>query len=177
MQIRRWVLGVFLFGCLTPATALADGMFTTFIGTAMSERTYGLSIAAMGRETIGFEFDLGFTPDFFAETEPDTNNNLLTVMGNLIVGVPIGSVRPYAVGGIGIMRSRITGAADIIDVNRNDFGVNFGAGIMGLFSDSVGIRGEFRYFRSLEDQVDGFPDFDLSKFDFWRGSVGLVFRV
>ena len=94
MQIKRWVLGVILFGLLTPTTALADGMLTTFIGAAMSERTYGLSIAAMGRETIGFEFDLGFTPDFFAQTEPDTENNLLTVMGNLIVGVPIGPSGP-----------------------------------------------------------------------------------
>ena len=47
---------------------------------------------------------------------------------------------------------------------------------MGFFSDSVGIRGEFRYFRSLEDRVGGFPDFDLSRFDFWRGTVGMVFR-
>ena len=74
------------------------------------------------------------------------------------------------------MRSRITGAADIIDLNRNDFGVDFGAGILGFFSDSVGIRGEFRYFRSLEDKVGGFPDFEPDRFDFWRGSVGMVFR-
>ena len=136
MQIRRWVLGVILFGCLTPVPASADGMFTTFIGSAMSERTYGLSIAAMGRETVGFEFDLGFTPDFFAQTDPDTKNNLLTVMGNLIVGVPIGAVRPYAMGAIGIIRSRITGVSDIIDVNRNDFGVDFGTGILAGFKGS-----------------------------------------
>ena len=176
MKIRRWALTVILVGFLTPTTATADGLFTPFVGGAMSQTTWGLSIAGMGREAIGFEFDLGFTPDFFAEEESETKNNLITLMGNLIAGVPIGSVRPYAVGGIGLLRSRITSASDIIEVNRNDFGVNFGAGVLAFFGDSLGVRGEFRYFRSLEDVGDGLIDFELGRFEFWRGSVGIVFR-
>lgn len=97
-------------------------------------------------------------------------------MGNLIVGVPLGGIRPYAVGGVGLMRSRVTGPSDLIDISRSDFGISLGGGLMGFFGDSVGIRGDVRYFRSLQDAGEGFLGFDLGTFDFWRASVGLVFR-
>jgi len=62
-------------------------------------------------------------------------------------------------------------------VTRNDLGVNIGGGINGQFTDNVGIRGDLRYFRSLEDDSnDNEFDLGLSDFDFWRGSVGVTFR-
>ncbi len=57
--------------------------------------------------------------------------------------------------------------------------MNAGAGLMGFFTDHVGLRGDIRYFRSFEDtDPDTDVDFDLAggDFDFWRGTVGLAFR-
>jgi hypothetical protein len=48
---------------------------------------------------------------------------------------------------------------------------------MGFFSDNVGIRGDVRYFRALQD-IESDDEFDVSLGDlrFWRGSVGITFR-
>ncbi len=55
--------------------------------------------------------------------------------------------------------------------------MNVGAGLTGFFTDNVGMQGDFRYFRSLQD--DDEPNefgFSFGQFDFWRGSVGVTFR-
>ena len=62
-------------------------------------------------------------------------------------------------------------------LDDNSFGFNVGAGIMGFFGDHVGMRGEIRYFRDINTEDEG-PGVtvDLGAFDFWRASIGVVFR-
>jgi hypothetical protein len=111
------------------------------------------------------------------------NNNVLNIMGNVIVGVPIGGqrgagLRPYVTGGIGLIRSVVEGPANILDVKNNDLGFNLGGGVMGFFNNHVGLRGDLRYLRTFNtDETTANPlDFNLGTFDFWRGSVGIVLR-
>lgn len=189
-----------------PARASADWLFTPFIGMNWGASvtfddefgdfddefekrgTYGASLAWMGAGIAGFELDFGYTPNFFELTEGSEDfdygdNNLTTLMGNLTLGVPIGGqtgigFRPYASGGVGIIRSRIDDPVDLFEVDSTDWGFNAGAGITGFFSDSVGIRGDVRYFRALRDIEVEDEDLDirLGGLDFWRGSVGITFR-
>jgi hypothetical protein len=83
--------------------------------------TYGASIGWMGAGIIGWEADLGYTPEFFEgdDDDPDFLNtgdsNVTTLMGNVLVGIPVGGqtgggVRPYVVGGAGLMKSRVEDA-------------------------------------------------------------------
>jgi opacity protein-like surface antigen len=136
----------------------------------------------MGAGIIGGEFDFGYSPSFFGTENDFGNNNVLTGMGNVIVGIPIGGtsgggVRPYLTGGVGLIRTQIDGLFDEVDgVSNNDFGFNLGAGVMGYFNDHVGLRGDIRYFRNLHEDDDSDIDFDLGGFDFWRASIGLVIR-
>ena len=160
---------------LNPTSGWADGLFTPFIGGADSQMTYGFMVGGMGRETVGVELDFSFTPNFLGDEQLDLDNNLLTIMGNLIVGAPIGAVRPYGSGGIGLIRTRLSGLSDLIDFSRNDLGINFGGGLMGFFGESAGVRGDVRYFRSLQAGDESVLDFDLGTFDYWRASVGVVF--
>jgi hypothetical protein len=52
-----------------------------------------------------------------------------------------------------------------------------GAGVSGFFTDNVGLRGDVRYFRSLQDdEPDDEFDVSLGSFKFWRGSLGVTFR-
>ena len=80
--------------------------------------------------------------------------------GNAIVGVPIGgthgaSIRPYVVGGVGLIRTNVQDAAALFDVNtKNDFGFDVGGGVMGFFSTNVGLRGDVRYFRGFSGTSD-----------------------
>jgi opacity protein-like surface antigen len=100
----------------------------------------------------------------------------------VIVGAPIGGerqIRPYVSGGVGILRSRIGGAAtDLFNLTSNDFGMNLGAGAMGFFSPHVGLRGDVRYFRSLNgERIDPLNlTGNLGRFNFWQATAGVAFK-
>ena len=100
------------------------------------------------------------------------------IMANLVVGAPAGGVRPYASGGVGLIKSKVDDAGQFFgEINNNDFGFNLGAGVTGFVNDNIGIRGDVRYFRSLrDDEPDDEFDVGLSDFHFWRGTVGVSFR-
>lgn len=49
---------------------------------------------------------------------------------------------------------------------------------MGFFGEHVGIRGDLRYLRSLENDnsTNPFNQFDLARLHYWRISFGVVLR-
>lgn len=197
---------VILGGAAAPAPAAADWLFTPFIGTSFGgsadfddglpggdefERqfTYGASLGWMGAGILGFEFDFGYAPNYFEslaglddEFTFADDSNVTTLMANVKLGVPIGGqtgggIRPYAVAGLGLIRTHAESVENFFETDSNDWGINVGAGVIGFFSDNIGIRGDVRYFRSfVGGDDDEFPDFELADFDFWRASVGVTFR-
>jgi opacity protein-like surface antigen len=97
----------------------------------------------------------------------------------VLVGArPGAGFRPYGSAGLGLIRTSVTSATGLFnDLSTNDLGVNIGGGINANFNDNVGVRGDLRYFRSLQDnQADNDFDLSLGSFDFWRGTVGLTFN-
>jgi opacity protein-like surface antigen len=195
---------VLLSSVVAPSKASADWLLTPFVGwnwggTANllnqedfddefeQKAMFGASLGWMGAGIVGFEADFGFSPNFFENTSGDSDfefgdSNLTTVMGNILIGIPIGGqsgvgFRPYAVGGVGIVKSRIGSSGDLFNVDSTDFGFNVGAGALFFFNDKVGLRGDVRYFRSLAD-VEPIDDFDigLANFRFWRGTLGVTIR-
>jgi opacity protein-like surface antigen len=85
-------------------------------------------------------------------------------------------VRPYGSAGIGLLRTNVSASGLFDDLSTNELGFNAGAGLHVFFSDTVGLRGDVRYFRSLQSGDDGGNDLDLGDFTFWRGTVGVTFR-
>jgi opacity protein-like surface antigen len=186
------------------APASADWLFTPYLGLNFGgsanfgdvgdfednfeqKAVFGGSLAWMGAGAVGIEFDLGVSPNFFAITTGDEDfdfgdSNLTTFMVNAIIGAPIGGqsgpgVRPYVTGGVGIVKSHISPTDFFDDLDSTDFGINLGGGLTGFFTDNVGIRGDIRYFRSLQDnEADDDFDLGLSSFHWWRGTVGVTFR-
>jgi opacity protein-like surface antigen len=210
MSFRKCIITtslVILGFTASPSPASADWLFTPFVGTSFNSSanfndglpggddfeqqfTYGASLGWMGAGIVGFEFDFGYSPNFFenlADADDDftfaDDSNVTTLMANVIVGAPIGGqsgfgVRPFGVAGVGLIRTKIGDAGDFFDnVDGNDFGFNVGAGLNIFFADNIGIRGDVRYFRAFADDEDEDAlDFALSDFDFWRASVGVTFR-
>jgi len=188
----------------TPTRASADWLFTPFVGSVFGGKanfgdfndfedeverrvTFGGSLGWMGNGILGAEVDFGFSPNFFENTAGSGDfafgdSNVTTLMGNVIVGTPVGGqrgpgLRPYASGGVGLIKSKVDGGTFFDDLDTSDFGINVGAGLHGFFNDNIGIRGDVRYFRSLQDnEPDDEFDLALADFDFWRATVGITFR-
>jgi hypothetical protein len=138
---------------------------------------YGGGLLFTGN-TFGFEVDFGYAPDFFGSSRVDLpDNNLTTLMGNIVLGGRVGdNSRVYASAGGGLMKPRVDSADDFFDVDRNDFGVNAGGGIILGLSDRLGIRGDVRYFRNVGDpEPDNEFDIDFGNFSYWRATGGLAF--
>lgn len=175
---------------LAPIQARADMFISPWVGSAFGSSlhngrtTVGVSAGGMGAGIIGGEVDLGFNPSFFGNQADFGNNTVWNLMGNLIVGAPVGGqhgpgIRPYVVGGVGLIRTQIDGGTlSKISSSDNMFGWDAGAGVMGYFSDHVGLRGDMRYLRATHDMNSGVNSLDLSgnRLHFWRASVGVVLR-
>jgi opacity protein-like surface antigen len=172
-----------------PSTASADGILGAFVGRTFGGQTeestivYGGVLGGVRPRGLGFEIDFGYSPDFYdTEDVSGVKTSITTIMGNLVFGgAAARGVAPYISGGVGLIRANVSEATELLDeLTANDFGLNVGGGVNVMFSSNVGVRGDLRYFRSLasEDDDDDVLDFglDLSEFDFWRGTVGLVLR-
>lgn len=191
-MLKKCVFTVALAALLLPGSARADWLFTPNIGSTFGadadgreHLTYGASIGWMGEGIFGFEADLQYTPEFFEANDTDLDlidsANVLTFMGNAIVGVPIGGqfgagFRPFGVVGIGLLQSQQEDTEAVFDVNNNEFGFNVGGGAMGFVNDHFGLRGDVRYVRSFEEADDNITTIGVGDFDFWRGNFGVTFR-
>jgi hypothetical protein len=202
MSLRKVFLAASFVAIVTaaiPTRASADWLFTPFVGATFGgnaevggsgdtfkndfERklNYGATLGWMGAGVIGFEADFGYSPNFFrADNNSDKFNlvgdgNVTTLMGHLVVGAPLGPVRPYASGGIGLLKSKVDNAEQFLNASRNDLGYDLGGGVMFL-AGNVGLRGDLRYFRSLQSNDANSIDFSLGNFKFWRGTVGVTFK-
>lgn len=201
---RTAVLLLFLVGVATPASA--DWLLTPYLGVTFGgsadfgdvgdlddnfERkvAYGVNAAWMGAGIVGFEVDFGTTPNFYENTSGSGDfdwgdSNVTTLMANLIVGAPIGGqagvgVRPYGSAGLGLLRSHVSSTGLFDDLSTNELGFNVGGGAHVFFNDHVGLRGDIRYFRGLQDEdndEDELFELGLRDVDFWRGTLGVSFR-
>jgi opacity protein-like surface antigen len=185
-----------------PAPARADGYISPWAGvnfgynnevtqvrtcttsTCGNSWSWGVDAGWMGKGIIGGELDFGWSPDVYGNI---VDNRVWNLMGNLIVGIPIGGqhgggVRPYVTGGLGAINTKIVGGTAASSLDNTDFGYNFGAGVNGYFSDHFGLRGDFRFFRTVNADFSSLSssvtptNFSEGQFHYWRFGVGLIIR-
>jgi hypothetical protein len=191
LRIVTAVFAAFLL--LAPAApARADVVLTPFVGSLFGgdlpdgKGTYGATLDFMGGGVFGAEVLFNYTPEFVPATISAPAASQASLMGNLIVGIPMGDadqaghVRPYLTGGLGLFRATAK-EDDFFDrVTSNDWAVNFGGGIMAFFTEHVGVRGDIRYFRTLADSDPSTGpddvDFGWGDLNFWKWDVGAAFR-
>ena len=192
-MVKKWLVTAGFVLLLSPAVARADWLFTPHLGTTFGGNgggnfTYGASIGWMGGGILGWETEFAFTPDvidFEDDLDLDSNgvdiidDKATSIMFNAIVGVPIGGTggfRPYFSGGLGMLQGSVESDELLFEDDSNKLGFNLGGGAMGYLGN-FGIRGDIRYYQTLSDEnLDNALNVDLGDFDFWRGTVGVVFR-
>jgi hypothetical protein len=188
MNIRTLSLSAALVALAAAPAVQADTMLSGHAGKVFSGddlddsvTTYGGALTFMGDGAFGFEIEGAYTSDFYGFDELGFENNLATLMANILLGTRFAEDRGrlfLSVGG-GLMKSRFdaSDSDDVFDVDRNDFGVSAGLGAMGFFTDNLGIRGDVRYFRNIGDpEPDNEFDLDFGSTDFWRGTGGIVLK-
>jgi opacity protein-like surface antigen len=137
---------------------------------------FGGSVGIMG-SILGFEEEFAYANDFFGSAS-GLSSNVLTLMSNLMVVPAIGPLHPYALGGVGLIKSHssLTTAADIFGSDNHDLGWDAGGGVILFLGGHVGIRGDVRYFHSFQNlSLVGFT-VSNQKLDFARASGGLVVK-
>jgi hypothetical protein len=156
--------------------------------------TYGGQIGYLWHGIVGGEFLADFAPHVGLDNPVlQENPRVNSYMGNVIGAYPLGAdgrYQPYISGGFGsigmhadVFTSLINGNVTTASTNQNQWGSDFGGGIM-AFADRWGVRGDIRYFRASTDDTfrsDNTPEENvtqalLSDLHFWRGTIGVAFR-
>jgi opacity protein-like surface antigen len=189
-------VGLALFGCvillLAPTAASGQGYLTAFVGgnfggdtgvsldesiNDISKLDYGARVGILGGGIFGGEFEVGYTPNFYGKGTVFDSTSVLTVMGNLVLGIPAGPVRPYAMIGLGLIRRTIdyVEGQDTPNVTDSRVAYDLGGGVNLFFSQHVGINADFRYFRNFSTG-NAILDLENDKFNYSRGSIGVTFK-
>jgi hypothetical protein len=184
----------------------ADYLFIPFIGGAFAGQTsfldlenafgddieggggstqliFGGSVGWLSQGVLGFEGDFSYGSHFF-ETDNEAgaiqSSDLITVSGSVIVAAPLRvtgySLRPYLIGGLGLVHSGITYVAAFDPVDDDSLGFNVGGGAIGFLTPRTGVRFELRHFRTFEREPNELTLEVLPRLSFWRFTVGVVIR-
>jgi len=196
-MLRRLAVAFLLLLWTPPAKAHADWLITPFLGTSFaSETTFltfeegagrkltlGASVSLLGDGILGLEADVGHTPRFFEGNDPlglVLNSRVTTVSGNVIVAAPLAltreSLRPYLVGGLGLMQARSEHVAGLFPVEEDLLGLSLGAGAIGFVTERTGLRFDVRHFKAITGADGPFARPDTSRLSCWRATAGVTIR-
>jgi len=202
LSMNKWFGRAAVFAMvsgLTPQPLAAEWVLTPFVGwnfggsarinagaardntsaTFKPKIDYGASLVAMGKRAVGFEIDFGYSPNFFEDHSSASgfrltnDSSVTTLTGNVIIAAHGGPIRPYGVGGVGLIRTNLHDVDRQQDSANSHLGMDVGGGVIAFFAQNLGLRGDIRYFRSFHDTAD-YPT--LEDFNFWRGSFGVSFK-
>jgi hypothetical protein len=154
-----------------------NGMVTGQIGGIQGGDVRGrgvtpsMSLAILEINGLGAELDIGHARSF--DSERFAESGVTTVAVNVIGMWPHPMYKPYALGGVGVMRVRASVFEGVEVASRTDLAFDAGGGFLVLFNDTVGVRADLRYFRYFQRFSD-VPLLDNGFFDYWRTSVGVT---
>lgn len=151
-----------------------QGLFTPHIGVSTGgdvsdpRLTLGASVAVHEQDGWGAELDFGRAPDAEAGA---LELDLTTYMVNAAWVRPTGSIRPFGLGGIGVVQATGCTSPCTRASTTYDLGLTAGGGVLARVNDWVGVRGDVRFFFAGADHFDlGRPD----NLNFWRVSGGVT---
>src|SRR5262245_29386098 len=183
---------------LAPRAFAADKQIKPFIGLALGGNTtfndlesvvpkrhlmIGASTVILS-DLIGVDIDVALAPGFFTgEHMPPLvqSSSVTTVTGNVVVTLPRRMteyfLRPYFLGGAGMMRVRVNDVLDAISFGETLATFDFGGGATGMLTNRTGVSWELRNFRSFgRDPLLQGISFGPERLSFWRATMALAIR-
>ena len=171
---------------IRPFAGATFGGGTTFVDPADAigrpHPAIGVGAVFLG-ELFGAEVEVFDAPGFFEYGTKDlVRSSRVTVLtGSVIVAAPHRvteySLRPYLVGGAGLMRVRTTTAFNVFDVSTVIPAIDVGVGAVAFVTNRVGVSWDLRRFQSVGDNpASGGLSFGEQHLSFWRAAMAAVIR-
>ena len=144
--------------------------------------SWGSDVALIGN-VMGIEADFGRRSGFFPGSGAGNvvGSSLTTLTGNVTIAMPQRmaeySLRPYFVGGAGLMAVRIDQTSDLLSVSLNMKAMDVGGGVTGFLTKRIGLNWDVRHFRNIGETPElvgrsiGPP-----ALSFWRAQMALAIR-
>src|SRR5258705_6707359 len=133
----------------------------------------GVAFGSMGH-ILGGEGEIADARNFFGRVG-DASSSIITIMPSMMIVPAIGPVHPYVLAGLGLMKARVdfTRTA-LVSTTNNSLAWDTGGGVIILFGQRVGVRGDIRHFHSTEGFTFPFVASTNEKLSFGRASAALV---
>ena len=168
---------------LRPFIGATFGGGTTFVELDRGKAKLAVGIGAVFLgEVFGAEVDLADAPGFFESGDNHLviGSRVTTLTGNVVVAVPRRlteyGLRPYVVGGAGLMRVRTTTSLNVFDISRLSPAFDVGAGVVGFVTNRMGVSWEIRRFQTIDRNTGNGVSFGEEQLSFWRASMAVAIR-
>jgi len=171
---------------LRPFVGATFGGGTTFVDleSAAGNPNLALGVGAMFLgEVFGTEVEVADAPGFF---EADKNlvrgSRVTTLTGNVVVAAPHRlteyALRPYVIGGGGLMSVRTTTAFGVFDLSKLMPEFDVGVGVVGFLTNKIGVCWDLRRFQSIGGGDTGGAgiSFGDERLTFWRATMAVAIR-
>lgn len=168
---------------IKPFLGLSFGSSTTF---AINQEEiddpkvfFGVGTMWLG-EFLGLEADFSLAPGFSGDPGLVVGSRLTTLTGNIVIALPRRlaqySLRPYFVGGAGLVHARQEDIGEVLQVSSTLATLDIGGGVTGFLSDRIGLNWDVRRFRSIGGSDQTGISFGRERVSFWRASMALALR-
>jgi hypothetical protein len=151
-------------------------------GSTESASAIGGAVEVVGVKWFGVEGDLGYLPEFFQRGERQlvkSGSFVTTLTGSAILTLPLSvtreSLRPYFAAGGGLLWTHAEDIAEVFTIKSTMPVMSLGGGAVGFLSETVGVRFDLRYVRSLGRGSDVTVG-EGPRIKFWRAGIGLVLK-
>jgi hypothetical protein len=176
---------------IRPFVGATFGGGTTFVDPENPEKAAGKANPALGLsavflgEVFGAEVDVADAPGFFdGDKHLVLSSRVTTISGNVVVAAPHRlteySLRPYLVGGAGLMRVRRSTASGVFDISSVIPQLDAGVGVVAFLTNRVGVCWDVRRFQSVGGKTGtlglSFAQSGEEQLSFWRASMAAVIR-
>jgi hypothetical protein len=171
---------------IRPFIGVTFGGGTTFLDlehvVGKANPAVGASAVFLG-EVLGVEADIADMPGFFESGDKHLvfGSRVTTISGSVVVAAPHRlteySLRPYFVGGAGLMRIRMTTASNVFDVATTIPALDIGVGVVGFLTNRVGVCWDVRRFQSVGSNPGNVGlSFGEQHLSFWRATMAVAIR-
>lgn len=144
--------------------------------------TMGGAVMSIDRGILGYEASFGYLPGYFERDNElwATGSFAIDLTGSVLLSLPpdvtAGGLRPYFAVGAGLAHLQANDKLNLFQVRRTVPVANLGGGAIGLITNNVGVRFDYRYVRSLQTD-DGSLANVGRRISYNRFTVGLLLRL